>query len=847
MKRSIATAHRRWPAWLLLLAASAFSTPAFAQAGTCNGNPTARINPATQTVPERTHGQPTLVTLNGSGSTPSANLGFSWVQTAGTPVTLNNPNTATPTFSAPDVGPGGETLTFRLTVNCGTRTDTATTHINITDVVLNLPPTAVAVAVPDSVDEGEVVILDGSGSSDPDGDPLTYAWTQILGTPVVIQNANSAIAGFTAPDVGMAGETLQFRLTVSDGTLTGIDDVEVNVVWVNAPPVAIAVCPDSVAEGQQATLDGSLSYDLDDGIASYAWNQLNGPPLVVNISDDPAQFVFVAPQLGYQQLGLLPFELTVTDFQGAFTTDECEVQILDITPPAIAVPADITAEATSAAGASVGFSVTAQDAVDDAEPYEIGASGCAPPSGSVFPLGETTVACGAEDSAGNQASASFKVTVVDTTPPAIDVPDPITAEATSASGAEVSFAVSATDLVSGNVPVDCLPPSGSTFPLGTTTVECSASDAAGNGADASFDVTVVDTTPPVIDPMDDILGVEATGPAGAVVHYTAPATSDIVDGAGVATCLPASGSTFALGSTVVTCTASDAAGNAASPVSFNVQVVDTTPPVIDPMADILGVEATGPDGAVVHYTAPATSDIVDGAGVATCLPASGSTFALGSTVVTCTASDAAGNAASPVSFNVQVVDTTPPVIDPVADIAVVSESGSQAVVEYATPNAIDLVDGPVPVSCSPSSGSSFGMGDTTVTCQAEDSRGNQASRSFTVTVSYHFAGFFKPVENGKTNAVKAGSAIPLKFSLGGNQGLDIFAPGHPRSTVMACTGSTGEEVAETVTAGNSSLNYDATLDQYVYVWKSERSWRGCRLLTVKLKDGSVHTAMFEFR
>ncbi len=765
MKRSITTARRRWPAVLALLTASAFSTPVFAQAGSCSGNPNARITPASQTVPELTNGQPTLVTLNGSSSTPSANLGFAWAQTAGTPVTLNNPNTATATFSAPDVGPSGETLTFRLTVTCGTRTDTATTHINITDVVVNLPPTAVAVAVPGSVDEGEEVVLDGAGSSDPDGDPLTYAWTQILGTPVVIQNANSAIASFTAPDVGIAGETLQFRLTVSDGALTGIDDVEVNVVWVNAPPVAVATCPDSVEEGQQATLDGSLSFDVDDGIASHAWAQLHGPPPVVDIGNDPAQFVFVAPQLGYQQLGVLPFELTVTDYQGAFTTDECEVQILDITPPAIAVPADITAEATSAAGASVGFSVTAQDAVDDAEPYEIGASGCVPPSGSLFPLGETTVACSADDSAGNQASASFKVTVVDTTPPAIDVPDPITAEATSASGADVSFAVSATDLVSGNVPVDCPPPSGSTFPLGTTTVECSASDAAGNSADASFDVTVV----------------------------------------------------------------------------------DTTPPAIDPMADILGVEATGPDGAVVHYTAPATSDIVDGSGVATCLPASGSTFALGTTGVTCTAADAAGNAASPVTFDVQVVDTTPPAIDPMADITVVSESGSQAVVEYATPTAVDLVDGPVPVACRPSSGSSFGMGDTTVTCQAQDSRGNQASRSFTVTVSYRFAGFFKPVENGKTNAVKAGSAIPLKFSLGGDQGLEIFAPGYPKSTAMACGAVAGDEVTETVTAGNSRLHYDAGVDQYVYVWKTERSWKGCRLLTVRLKDGSVHTAMFEFR
>lgn len=77
---------------------------------------------------------------------------------------------------------------------------------------------------------------------------------------------------------------------------------------------------------------------------------------------------------------------------------------------------------------------------------------------------------------------------------------------------------------------------------------------------------------------------------------------------------------------------------------------------------------------------------------------------------------------------------------------------------------------------------------------------------------------------------------------------DADAKDHRRPTAtMACTGSSGEKITETVTAGNSRLHYDAGVDQYVYVWKTERSWKGCRLLTVRLKDGSVHTAMFEFR
>ena len=106
-----------------------------------------------------------------------------------------------------------------------------------------------------------------------------------------------------------------------------------------------------------------------------------------------------------------------------------------------------------------------------------------------------------------------------------------------------------------------------------------------NGANAVFLLTPVagDTTPPAIAPHDNVTA-EATGANGASVTYDVPSTSDAVDGNGIATCAPASGSTFALGTTTVTCTASDAAGNAATPTSFSVVVQDTTPPAIDSLA-----------------------------------------------------------------------------------------------------------------------------------------------------------------------------------------------------------------------------------------------------------------------
>ncbi|HVF25234.1 MAG TPA: PxKF domain-containing protein, partial [Anaerolineales bacterium] len=121
--------------------------------------------------------------------------------------------------------------------------------------------------------------------------------------------------------------------------------------------------------------------------------------------------------------------------------------------------------------------------------------------------------------------------------------------------------------------------------------------------------------------------------------------------------------------------------------------------------------------------------------------------------------------------------------------------------------------------------------------------------SFTQVPDYTFSGFFQPVDNLPVlNTVNAGRAIPVKFSLGGDQGLDIFAPGYPSSTVIACGSTAGDAVEQTVTAGSSSLSYDSSTDQYTYVWKTEKAWAGtCRTLVVKLNDGTFHWANFKFK
>jgi hypothetical protein len=270
------------------------------------------------------------------------------------------------------------------------------------------------------------------------------------------------------------------------------------------------------------------------------------------------------------------------------------------------------------------------------------------------------------------------------------------------------------------------------LPAGTVSVHVNFATGNGCGCTGAEDPVWVDDVT-LLGPFGpQNITAEATSAQGAVVTYESPTTHDPDDPDGVATCAPSGGTTFPLGQTTVTCTATDPAGNAATPVSFVVAVVDTTPPTIDSHADVTA-EASGPSGARVAYTPPATHDAVDGNGTATCTPASASTFPLGATTVTCSASDAHGNAAAPTAFEVHVVDTTPPTLELPANMSVQQESVQGANVTF-NATAMDLVDGVVPVACAPASGSLFPLGNTTVNCTASDTSGNAATENFSVSV-----------------------------------------------------------------------------------------------------------------
>lgn len=344
--------------------------------------------------------------------------------------------------------------------------------------------------------------------------------------------------------------------------------------------------------------------------------------------------------------GSYPITLTATNAGGTGSAT-LMLTVTDPVPPVIIAPSVVNAEALNANGAAVSFVATATDAISGAVTVT-----ATPPSGSTFAIGVTSVSLVAADAAGNVANQTLLVNVADTTPPTIVAPVTVAMEASGPAGAIVNFNATATDGVSGPVAVTATPASGSTFGIGSTQVTLTAVDGAGNAAAKTLLVQVTDTTPPVIT-APAVLAAEATGAAGAVVTFTATA-NDSVSGARTVLATPASGSTFGLGSTTVTLTAQDAAGNIATR-ALSVQVNDTTPPVLSLPANLI-VDAAGPTS--VSFSAGAT-DLVSGAVGVALTPASGSTFPLGTTTVNASATDGRGNLATG-SFTVTVRDTAAP-------------------------------------------------------------------------------------------------------------------------------------------------------------------------------------------
>ena len=329
----------------------------------------------------------------------------------------------------------------------------------------------------------------------------------------------------------------------------------------------------------------------------------------------------------------LPYAYDIVHVNSEFTdqSSDHEPQVVritfDRTPPVVTAPADLVVEATSPSGAIAEFRCTATDAVSTAANITIEYTIA---SGSLFPLGTSDVICTATDAAGNSAQARFAVTVRDTTPPQVSGSD-ITTEATSAAGAAATPACTATDLVSA--PTISYAGTLATYPLGTTSVICTARDAAGNSASATVHVTVVDTTKPAIQ------GTASPAPNGAGWNNTPVTVTFVCGDYFLASCTDPATLTADGAGQSVTGTATDTSGNTSTAIVSGINIDRTAPVVL-----YSGNAGTYTIDQTVNISCSAT-DALSGISTTTCAsiagPASG--FAVGSNTFTATATDAAGN------------------------------------------------------------------------------------------------------------------------------------------------------------------------------------------------------------
>jgi hypothetical protein len=569
------------------------------------------------------------------------------------------------------------------------------------------------------------------------------------------------------------------------------------------------------------------------------------PPTAIDNGDPggnpPGTSVYCSPvPNGPFPLGTTTVRCTASDPFGHSSSASFTVTVVDTIGPVFSQVADITLQATSASGVTVTYTApTATDQVDGNRP--VTCSGLA--SGSVFPIGKTTVTCSASDNSNNQSQTTFVVTVVAPAPT-------VTCGGAPGSPAVVSTSpgVCGIALSNGGIAGTC---SGGAGGLASCTFDGASSEILGPGdhsvavvgsaaggatANCTSYVRVVDNEKPVVTCAAQ--QVECTGNGGATVAPSATCADNCSCTDNCATAF------FRVGTSQGSCTATDPSGNS-SGCQASITVVDSKPPAVTPRPGPsqlqCGVDTwTDPGATAIDACVGDLSSSVHASGIVDPLH-------VGTYAVTYSATDPSGNVGS-ATRTVAVIDTLAPALTLPGTLTAIATSASGATVSYSA-SATDRCDGAIIPSCTPASGSTFAPGASTVTCNATDAHGNKATGTFQVLVQYAWSGILQPINSDGSSIFKLGRTVPVKFQLTGASARisNAVATLSVAKVSSNITGTYVEAVSTSAATTGNTFRYDSTSGQYIFNLSTSNLSTGTWQLLIDLHDGVARTVVISLR
>ncbi len=648
----------------------------------------------------------------------------------GTPTTSDNCGVASVTNNAPGTYPNGTTTVTWTVIDLAGNMATCDQLVTIGD---SAPPSLTCPTV-DAIDAApdmcSVVVNNNLAPIVSDCNPFTVIYTitgattgsgndDATGTEFFV--GTSTLTYYATDDLGNI-DSCSVAVQINDAQAPAIMCPSDIVIFVPTGTMDTVVNNIGVVASDNCSING-ITYQTTGALSVNGNGDISGtafPPGATNITYtavdasgnmDSCTFVVTINEVLNDMIGC-PGNQNINN-----DPDLCSAVVNGIEPVILINPGSVNSILYTLTGATTG------NGSDDV-------------SGTSFNVGITTVEYILTDNFNNMDSCSFTVTVNDNQNPIWqNCPANITAGTNlSDCRAIVNWSIplpsdncAITQIITSHNPND-------TFNIGTTPVSYIAIDAAGNVGSCSFLVNVVDNIPPSVTCPANITMSTDAGLCTGTVTWNPITVTDNCDLSPSVTCDFNSGDSFPIGTTTVTCTATDASGNM-NVCTFNVTIVDTEPPMISGCLPNLTINTDqNTCYAIFSWTEPTFIDACSNPVNVSFTNSPGDTFQVGTTTIFYIGVDAAGNSAT-CSFDLTVVDNQPPVPvcpDPIFVPSMVKECGNT--VSWATPSATDNCDNSVSMVPDIPPGSFFPVGITPVTYTAVDDAGNIATCTFDVTV-----------------------------------------------------------------------------------------------------------------